>query len=49
MEDNIIKLVDDEGTEFNFEVLDIIEDSDKKYAVGIPYEDDTDEDEDEEE
>ncbi len=36
--DNIIILIDDEGKEMPFEVLDIIEEDDKRYAVGIPAE-----------
>ncbi len=36
--ENVIILIDDEGKEMPFEVLDIIEDSDKRYAVGIPAE-----------
>lgn len=33
--DNIVVLVDDEGTEFKFEILDIIELNDNEYAVGL--------------
>lgn len=36
--ENIIILIDDEGKEMPFEVLDIIEEDDKRYAVGIPAE-----------
>lgn len=45
--DNIVVLLDDEGNELKFEVLDIIEKDDNEYAVGV--EADVDEDEDAEE
>ena len=43
--DNIIVLVDDDGKESQFEVLDIIEDNEKRYAVGVSPEEDDDNDE----
>ena len=47
MEDrnDIVVLYDDEGKEFQFEILDIIEYNDDEYAVGLPA--DTPEDEEE--
>lgn len=36
--ENVIILIDDEGKEMPFEVLDIIEEDDTRYAVGIPTE-----------
>ena len=36
--ENVIVLIDDEGKEMPFEVLDIIEENDVRYAVGIPAE-----------
>lgn len=41
--ENVIILIDDEGKEMPFEVLDIIEEDDKRYAVGIPTEEAEDE------
>ena len=41
--ENIIVLIDDEGKEMPFEVLDIIEEGDMRYAVGIPAEEAEDE------
>ena len=33
--ENIVVLFDDEGNELHLEVLDIIEDKDNRYAVGV--------------
>ena len=41
--ENVIVLIDDEGKEMPFEVLDIIEEDEKRYAVGIPAEEAADE------
>jgi len=38
--ENIISLLDDDGNELQFEVLDIIEDDEKRYVVGLPLEED---------
>ena len=33
--ENVVVLIDDDGNEVSFEVLDIIEEDDKRYAVGL--------------
>ncbi len=42
--DNIVVLVDEDGNEFNFEVLDIIEKDNLRYAVGLAADEAEDED-----
>ena len=43
--ENIINLVDEDGNDFNLEVLDIIEEGKSRYAVGIQVtEEESDED-----
>ncbi|MBR5218543.1 MAG: DUF1292 domain-containing protein [Clostridia bacterium] len=42
--ENIIVLFDDEGNELHLEVLDIIEEDDNRYAVGVDVNQDEEED-----
>lgn len=38
--DNIVKLIDEEGNEVSFEVLDVIDYKEERYAILVPDEDD---------
>ncbi len=42
--ENIVVLFDDEGNELHLEVLDIIEEQDNRYAVGVDVNQDEEED-----